>query len=59
MNHYCLAGLLGSRKSLLSKLLLVYASSLGLNTIVTFVPSEQSNQSRGTHFHLLLQNNYE
>ena len=34
-------------------MLFLYASSLGLNAVVTSVPSEQSNQSGGTHFHLL------
>jgi len=54
MNYYYLVGPPGFGKLLLSKSLLVYASSLGLNATVTSVHSEQSNQSRGTHFHLLL-----
>ena len=39
-NYYYLAGPPGLGNLLLSKLLLVHASSLGLNTIVTLVPSE-------------------
>ena len=34
--------------------MLVCASSLRLNAIVTSVPSKQSNQSGGTYFYLLL-----
>ena len=52
-NHYCLAGPPGSGKSLLSKTLFIHAMSLGLNAAITSVPSEKSNHSGGTHFHLL------
>ena len=53
-NHYCITGPPGAGKSLISKLLFICGSCLGLNAAVTSMPSEQSNQSGGTHFHLLL-----
>ena len=52
-NHYCLCGPPGSVKSLLLKILCLYATCLGLNCTITSVPTDQSNISGGTHLHLL------
>ena len=47
----------GARKVLVSKMLLIYSSSLGLNAAITLMPSEKSNQSGGAHLHLLFKMN--
>ena len=52
-NYYYLAGPPGSSKLIVSKVLFIYALCLGLNIIVTSIPSDQSSILEGTHLHLL------